>query len=121
MKRTITIDSETITLKATNLTPFIYKRHFKKDFLQELSKAFNGIPNHLDINNADDRKQIAENINTTFFYELVWTLAKTENKKIPKMQEWIGHLPKVAILELAVDASDLVVPLVKSTTRGLKR
>lgn len=117
MERTVEINGKKIKLKATNQTPFIYRRYFRKDFIQELSRSFNCIPTNLNMNNSTDREFIAENINTTFFYEMIWTLAKTANRKIPKMKEWLQNVPESLILELAVDASDMVVPLVKSVGR----
>lgn len=117
MERTVEVNGKKIKLKATNQTPFIYRRYFRKDFFQELSRAFNNIPTNLNMNNDMDRQLISENINTRFFYELVWTLAKTANRKIPKMKEWLQNVPEASILEIAIDASDLVIPLVKSVGR----
>lgn len=114
MENIVEIDGKKFKLKANNQTPFIYRRYFRKDFFQELSRSFNGIPTHLNINDSTDRELIAENMNTTFFYELVWVLAKTANRKIPKMKEWLQNVPEASILELAVDASDMVIPLIKS-------
>ena len=117
MERVVEIDGKEFKLKATNQTPFIYKRYFQKDFFQELAKSFNHIPTNLNIDKGNDRELIAENMNTTFFYELVWVLAKTANRKIPKMKEWLQNVPESSILELAVDASDMVIPLVKRVGR----
>lgn len=117
MEKTVEIDGKEIKLKVSNTTPFIYKRYFQKDFFQELSRSFNRIPSHLNMNNAIHRAFITENMNTTFFYELVWTLAKTANKKIPKMNRFLRNVPTTAILEVAIDASDMVIPLVKRLGR----
>ena len=99
MEKIIIIDGKEVQLKTTGATPLRYKAQFGKDFFNELSK--------LEQLNKKGSKSL-ESIDFELFYNLTWLFAKTANKDIPTLVEWLDSFDSFPVSEIMHDIIDLV-------------
>ena len=112
MEKTILINGEEINLKASGFTPILYKTNFKKDLFKELVKAVGGYNSIISLEKNDMSEEesamlLLENLDMSFFYELLWTNAKSADKYIADMETWLSSFDSLPIIELIEDLISL--------------
>lgn len=108
MEKTLTIDNKQVSLKASGFTPILYKMTFKSDLFKDLIKAVGGYNSIISTQNSKaDEEELAyemlENLDISFFYQLLWVNAKSADSSIPDMETWLGSFDSLPILELIGD------------------
>lgn len=110
MEKTIVIDGKKVTFKSTAATPLRYKNQFGKDFFVDIMKL-----SSLDGLNSKkiDMKKI-EKIDFEIFYNIIWVLAKTADKKIPDPITWLDKFDEFPLLEILPELQDLILASIKT-------
>lgn len=86
-------------MEINKFTGFLYTRHFRKNLYKTLEKHSEGINIKLDLKTCDDMAKI------------VWTFAKTADRKIPSYYKWLDSFNVFPIREIFPN-------LVKEITKG---
>ena len=97
MEKTLTIDGKNITFKANAATPLRYKAQFGKDFFSEVIKLEKLKGDSLD------------GVDFDLFYNLIWTMAKTADPKIPEPITWLDGFEEFPLLEIIPEIQDLII------------
>ena len=97
MEKVIKIGGQEVLLKSTGATPLRYKAQFGKDFFTELAKL-----------EKMTKKKGSESIDFELFYNLTWVFAKTANKDIPPLLEWLDTFDSFPVAEIMPDIMELV-------------
>lgn len=110
MEKTIVIDGKKVTFKSTAATPLRYKNQFGKDFFVDIMKL-----SSLDGLNSKkiDMKKI-EKIDFEIFYNIIWVLAKTADKKIPDPITWLDKFDEFPLFEIIPELQDLILASIKT-------
>lgn len=96
----VNIDNKEIGLRVDGFSPILYKMSFKSDLFSDFVQSLGGVENleeNLDDVNAVD---MLNNIDTTFFYKLLWLNAKSYDKSIVEFEEWLASFNYINIYEL---------------------
>lgn len=110
MEKTIVIDGKKVTFKSTAATPLRYKNQFGKDFFVDIMKlsSLDGLKTK-----KIDMKKI-EKIDFEIFYNIIWVLAKTADKKIPDPITWLDKFDEFPLLEILPELQDLILASIKT-------
>lgn len=105
MERTIEIDGKNINFKSTAATPLRYKAQFGKDFFVDIMKL-----SSLDGLNSKkiDLKKI-DKLDFDVFYNIIWVLAKTADKKIPDPITWLDGFEEFPMFDIIPELQDLIL------------
>ena len=106
MEKTINIDGKEVALKSTGATPLRYKAQFGKDFFVEIAK----------MERLMERKgsNELESIDFEVFYNLTWLFAKTANKDIPALIEWLDTFDSFPIEDVTGEIMELVTACIST-------
>lgn len=106
MEKTINIDGKEVELKSTGATPLRYKAQFGKDFFVEIAK----------MERLRGRKgsNELESIDFEVFYNLAWLFAKTANKDIPALMEWLDTFDSFPIEDVMGEIIELVTACIST-------
>ena len=113
MEKIINIGGKDIPFKSTGATVIRYKSQFKRDFLAEivnmaiLEEILTGKLGEVD----------PEKIDLDVVYRIAWVMAKTADKEIPPMMEWLDDFDEFPIFDVIEEMSDLVASMKKSTKK----
>lgn len=113
MEKIITIDGKDIPFKSTGATVVKYKAAFHKDFLTEMVNMM--ILEELlagKIAEADPEK-----IDLDVVYRIAWVMAKTADKEIPPMMEWLDSFDEFPVFDVLEEISELLESLVRSAKK----
>ena len=105
MEKTIEIDNKKVSFKSTAATPLRYKAQFGKDFFVDIMKlssldGFN--PKKIDLKKIDK-------LDFEVFYNIIWVLAKTANKKIPAPITWLDEFEEFPLFDIIPELQDLIL------------
>ena len=105
MEKTIEIDNKKVSFKSTAATPLRYKSQFGKDFFVDIMKlssldGFN--PKKIDLKKIDK-------LDFEVFYNIIWVLAKTANKKIPDPITWLDEFEEFPLFDIIPELQDLIL------------
>ena len=100
MEKTIEIDNKKVSFKSTAATPLRYKAQFGKDFFVDIMKL-----SSLDGLNS---KKI-DKLDFDVFYNIIWVLAKTANKKIPDPITWLDEFEEFPLFDIIPELQDLIL------------
>lgn len=105
MEKTIEIDNKKVSFKSTAATPLRYKAQFGKDFFVDIMKL-----SSLDGLNSKkiDLKKI-DKLDFDVFYNIIWVLAKTANKKIPDPITWLDEFEEFPLFDIIPELQDLIL------------
>lgn len=98
MEKTIRIDGKKVTLKATAGVLVRYKQQFGTDYIDDLCK--------FKMLDKSDKDKIVE-MYVKIGYQLIWSMAKTADSKIPSPDLWIKKFKKIDIDKLLSEATTL--------------
>ncbi|MBS6888630.1 MAG: hypothetical protein KH200_12075 [Clostridium sp.] len=95
MEKTIEIDNKRVSFKSTAATPLRYKAQFGKDFFVDIMKL-----SSLDGLNSKkiDLKKI-DKLDFDVFYNIIWVLAKTADKKTPDPITWLDGFEEFPLFD----------------------
>lgn len=108
MKKIIEIGGRDIVFESNGVTPLLYKQAFKSDYFKDLMKTakvmskFNG---DFDSINFDE----LEHFDTEILYRIIWACARTANKEIKPMLEWVEDNSEISITDHGMEIVNLVV------------
>lgn len=106
MEKTIIIDGKSILFKSTASTPLRFKAQFGKDFFSEVIKL-NKLNKAKNKNRELDVESL-EGLDFEVFYNIIWTLAKTANPKIPEPITWLDGFEEFPMFEIIPEVQDLI-------------
>lgn len=98
MEKVINIDNKNIKFKSTAATPLRYKAQFGRDFFNDLMK--------LEPENTE--------LDTEVIYNIIWVLAKTADKTIPPLIEWLDEFDSIDLGEVITEVKDMILASIKS-------
>lgn len=118
MEKTLNINGKNIKFKCTGGFLINFRALTGKDPIKSISllsdildksqkKNTEAIDNNFDINDLS-----IEDLQT--FYEIVWILAKTADKEIPDLNEWLNDFDEFPIADIITDLLDLIQQAFKS-------
>lgn len=111
MEKVLIIDNKEVTIKANGYTPVLYKATFKKDLFNNLLSALGGYNRIAQMQHIADEEEIGleliEELDLTFFYQLLWTNAKSADSSIPPMEEWLSSFDSLPILNHLEDLIEI--------------
>ncbi len=110
MEKTIEIDSRKICFKSTAATPLRYKSQFGKDFFVDIMKL-----SSLDgLNSKKINIEKIEKLDFEVFYNIIWVLAKTADKKIPDPITWLDGFDEFPLFEIIPELQDLILASIQT-------
>lgn len=110
MEKTIEIDNKQITFKSTAATPLRYKSQFGKDFFVDIMKL-----SSLDgLNSKKINVEKIEKLDFEVFYNIIWVLAKTADKKIPDPITWLDGFDEFPLFEIIPELQDLILASIQT-------
>lgn len=110
MEKTIEIDGKKICFKATAATPLRYKSQFGKDFFVDIMKL-----SSLDgLNSKKINIEKIEKLDFEVFYNIIWVLAKTADKKIPDPITWLDGFDEFPLFEIIPELQDLILASIQT-------
>lgn len=120
MKKILTIGGRDIVFESNGVTPLLYKQAFKKDFFADLVKAgtvmqaFQDNMDNLSIENLDS----LDKFDTEVIYRLLWACARTADKEIKPMFDWVVENPEISFVDDAAEIINLVVESMASKKKS---
>ena len=113
MEKTIEIDGKQVSFKSTAATPLRYKAQFGRDYFSEILK----MEELTKIKKTKNQAETLAKIDFNTFYNIIWVLAKTADKKIPEPLEWLDTFEEFPLFEIIPQIQDLIV----ASIRGKKK
>ena len=113
MEKIINIGGKDVLFKCTGATTLRYKSQFKRDFLAEivnmaiLEEILTGKLGKVD----------PEKIDLDVVYRIAWVMAKTADKEIPPMMEWLDTFDEFPAFDVLEEISELLESLVRSAKK----
>ena len=109
MEKTIEIDGKQVSFKSTAATPLRYKAQFGRDYFSEILK----MEELTKIKKTKNQAETLAKIDFNTFYNIIWVLAKTADKKIPEPLEWLDTFEEFPLFEIIPQIQDLIVASIK--------
>lgn len=109
MEKIIEIDGKQVKFKSTAATPLRYKAQFGKDYFLEILK----MEELTKIKKTKNQAETLAKIDFNTFYNIIWVLAKTADKKIPEPLEWLDTFEEFPLFEIIPQIQDLIVASIK--------
>lgn len=120
MKKILTIGGRDIVFESNGVTPLLYKQAFKKDFFADLMKAgtvMQSFSSNLDNLSSNDLKSL-DSFDSEVIYRLIWACARTADKEIKPMLEWVEENPEISFVEDGGEVISLVVESMESKKKS---
>lgn len=102
MEKTIIVSGKEVKFKATAGLNYRYREQFNRDFLKDLQ----GLQKKLEQNKNEGNE--FEIIDLQMFERIAWTMAKTADKTIPDIEEWLDQFDMFAITQILPEILSLV-------------
>lgn len=106
MEKSITIDGKEVRFKSTAATPLRYKAQFGRDFFVDIIKLKN-LDKFKGENGTLNMEALAY-VDFEFFYNLIWTLAKTANPQIAEPITWLDDFETFPLAEIMPELNELL-------------
>lgn len=114
MIKTLTIDGKQVTFKSTGATPLLYKAQFGTDFLKDILKM-------MPIAETAGKEQLSmealEMIDFNVFSNIVWVLAKTNDRSIPDPINWLDQFEEFPVFDLFEEVQDMLMQNFKTSQK----
>ena len=104
MEKTLTIDGKEVRFKSTAATSLRYKAQFGKDYFAEIMK----MGDLASIKTSKLSYKDLQKVDFETFYNIIWVLAKTADKKIPEPIEWLDGFDEFPLMEIIPEVQDLI-------------
>lgn len=122
MESIVQMGNEKVRLKANAFTAHHYKNHFKSDILKDTLNALGGVSAIMELQNlekASDYKKLEmmiDKFDTVIIQQLVWSFAKTDDRKLIPFYEWLEKVDFPPISDI-ISEDGFVELLVGNITR----
>lgn len=111
MEKILNIDGKEIHFKSTGAFLLRYKAQFGRDAIGDLIKLEKSM-------DKMKKKKDIDGLDTTIFFNLIWTLAKTANPKIKPPMEWLDTFNEFPIYEIVPQLQDLIYSTIQSSVKS---
>lgn len=115
MEKILTIDGHQVKFKSTGAFLLRYKAQFGRDALQDIFKISNAF------SSKNGEIKDVEALDTNIFYYLIWTLAKTADKNIPELQEWLDSFGEFPLMDIIPEVMEMVMSTLTSSVASKKK
>ena len=118
MEKIIKIGDRDIPVRSTAAALIRYKANFGRDALGDLFKLSENLPKD------EAQIEIGENLDFDIFIRFLWVFAKSADKTIPPLEDWLDGfdiLPIDFITEVLPQTVDLLASTVKSEIQAKKK
>ena len=113
MEKVLTISGRDVPFKSTGAFLLRYKAQFGRDALGVLLKMEKVMAPLI-----DGKDDTFERLDLTPFLEIIWTLAKTADSKIPPPMEWLDSFEEFPLAEIIPELQDLIYATIKSSVKS---
>ena len=100
MEKIVDIGGKEVRLKASAMTPVIYRNAFGRDIFKAQGSIFTLASKKL--------KDLA-NVDSVGVMEIVWAMAKTADRSLPGFEDWLETLEAFPILDVFNETVDLLM------------
>lgn len=130
MEKVITIDGRQVNFKSTGAFLLRYKEQFHRDAIKDIYRMQNAIEEveEIVVNEQGEEEKITKSevknidaLDLDVFFNLIWTLAKTADKKIPPPMEWLDTFGEFPLMDIIPEVIDLVYSSISSSADSKKK
>lgn len=114
MEKILTIDGRQVRFKSTGAFLLRYKAQFGRDALQDIFKLQAAV-------GTDGQIKDASALDLEIIFNLVWTLAKTADPKIPPPMEWLDTFDVFPLQEIVPEVTEMIFSSLGSTVEPKKK
>lgn len=104
----IEIDGKQVKFKSTAATPLRYKKQFGKDYFTEILEILK-IKDLTDLKNIENQSEALAKIDFEILYNIIWVLAKTADRNIPELLEWLDGFDIFPIGDILPQLQDIII------------
>ena len=106
MEKVIRIGEKDIKMASTAGTLYRYRMQFKRDFMKDLAALDTALHN---IQKAKENDQYAEFnvLQLEVFEQIAWSMAKTADKNIPEIDDWMDQFDTFDIYQALPQIMDI--------------
>jgi len=115
MEKIIKVGDIEIPVKSTAASLLVYKANFQRDGIKDMLSLSRGLPN--DASKLDAEALAASGFDVDVFFRFLWVFAKSANKTIPPMLEWLNEFD-VPSLDFILVIMPQIMDLLMSTARS---
>lgn len=108
MEKTITISGQKVPFKVDGATPVRYRVEYNRDFFADVLSLIDTL-NAVNVATQKGESFDVTKFDSTVMYNITYLLAKTANKNIGKMIDWIGTFDEFPLFELFGELQDLLL------------
>lgn len=120
MEKIINIDGKDIKFKSTGATLIRYKSQFHRDGLKDLMQIVNNMATEEKNKNSTEEeknKLMIENLDLDAIYRFAWVFAKTADKDIPLLEEWLDSFDDFPIIDISLEVLDLITSTLSTSKK----
>ncbi len=110
MEKIIEIDGKQVLFKSTGSFLLRYKAQFQRDGLADLMKLSASLDENGELKNYDT-------LDLEVFFKLIWTLAKTADKEIEPMFEWLDTFEEFPLADIIPELMELIECTIKTSSK----
>ncbi len=125
MEKIVKVGEYEFPVRSSAATLLSYRRNFGRDGMKDLLALVKGVGNK----NANDADSVVQAFADGSFeietlYRYIWTFAKSADKEIPPMEEWLEgfDIPALEFVsEVFPQISDLLFSMAKTNVKSKKK
>lgn len=125
MEKIVKIAEYEFPVRSNAATLLSYRRNFGRDGMKDLLALVKGVGNK----NANDADSVVQafadgSFEVETLYRYIWTFAKSADKEIPPMEEWLEGFDVPAlefVSEVFPQISDLLFSMAKTNVKSKKK
>lgn len=125
MEKIVKVGEYEFPVRSNAATLLSYRRNFGRDGMKDLLALVKGVGNK----NANDADSVVQafadgSFEVETLYRYIWTFAKSADKSIPPMEEWLEGFDVPAlefVSEVFPQISDLLFSMAKTNVKSKKK
>ena len=125
MEKIVKVGEYEFPVRSNAATLLSYRRNFGRDGMKDLLALVKGVGNK----NANDADSVVQafadgSFEVETLYRYIWTFAKSADKEIPPMEEWLEgfDIPALEFVsEVFPQISDLLFSMAKTNVKSKKK
>lgn len=125
MEKIVKVGEYEFPVRSNAATLLSYRRNFGRDGMKDLLALVKGVGNK----NANDADSVVQafadgSFEVETLYRYIWTFAKSADKSIPPMEEWLEGFDVSAlefVSEVFPQISDLLFSMAKTNVKSKKK
>ncbi|MCQ2009263.1 hypothetical protein NOM01_04545 [Sporolactobacillus sp. STSJ-5] len=126
MEKTITVSGKQVRLKTSGAFPLRFKAQFHKDYFKELTKLVPLLDVYEKVNKSKSKKSELQGavdaidlLDFDLLYNIVWTMAKTADPKIPEPFEWLDQFESFPIIDVLPQVQEMLTAMITTEKNSL--